>query len=66
MNADDLAAEGVMKRHLPPGRWTRELVEALPWRQQAEISRYPFRGSKKRAKRRIHKLDRQAAKEDTR
>lgn len=55
-----------MKRHLPPGRWTRELVEALPWRQQAEISRYPFRGSKKRAKRRIHKLDRQAAKEDTR
>lgn len=53
-----------MKRHLPKGRWSRDALAGLPWRELAEIARYPWRGSKKRAKRRIHKLDRaQAARE---
>jgi hypothetical protein len=53
-----------MKRHLPRGRWTRELLNSLPWRELAEISRYRYRGTKKWAKRRIHKMERQAAKRD--
>jgi hypothetical protein len=53
-----------VKRHLPRGSWTRELLESLPWRRLSEISRYPYQGSKKRAKRRIHKLERQSAKKD--
>lgn len=54
-----------MKRHLPRGRWTRELLEKLPWRELAEISRYRYRGTKKWAKRRIHKMERQQAKQDS-
>lgn len=53
-----------MKRHLPKGRWTREVLADLPWRQLSEISRYPYRHSKARAKARIHKLDRAGAKQE--
>jgi hypothetical protein len=55
---------GGMKRHLPRGRWTRELLDAMPWRELAEISRYRYRGTKKWAKRRIHKMERQQAKQE--
>lgn len=55
-----------MKNHLPKGRWTRELLAALPWRELSEISRYRYRRSKKLAKRRIHKLERaQGRQEET-
>lgn len=53
-----------MKRHLPRGRWTRDALAGLPWRQLAAISRYPYRNSKKRAKKRIHKLERAAARKE--
>lgn len=53
-----------MRQHLPRGRWTRELLESLSWRELVEIARYPYRGSKKRAKQRIHKLERVEAKEE--
>jgi len=53
-----------MKRHLPRGRWTRETLAGLPWRELSAISRYPYRRSKVGAKARIHKLDRAAAKRE--
>lgn len=53
-----------MKRHLPRGRWTAETLAALPWRHRAAIARYPYRRSKKAAKRRIHKWERAAARKD--
>lgn len=55
-----------MKRHLPKGRWTRELLEAMNWRELSAIARYPYGGSKARAKRRIHKLERARATEELR
>lgn len=55
-----------MKRHLPKGRWTRDLLDSLPWRELSEIARYPWGGSKKRAKRRIHKIERAEGKRQTR
>ncbi len=51
-----------MKRHLPRGRWSRAILEAMPWRERSEISRYKYCGTKKWAKRRIHKIERQLAK----
>lgn len=53
-----------MKRHLPRGRWTAELLSGLPWKILSEIARYPHRGSKKGAKKRIHKLERAKARTD--
>lgn len=53
-----------MKRHLPRGRWTAETLAGLPWRQLSQIARYPYRHSKKAAKRRIHKLERTAARKE--
>lgn len=53
-----------MKRHLPKGRWSRETLSGLPWRELTAISRYPYRHSKARAKARIHKLERAAAKRE--
>lgn len=50
-----------MKRHLPKGRWSRDTLANLPWRELSAISRYPYRRSKAGAKRRIHKLERAAA-----
>lgn len=55
-----------MRRHLPKGRWTKELLDRLSWRELSEIARYPYRGSKARAKRRIHKLERVAADDEIR
>lgn len=54
----------MVKGHLPKGRWTRERLESLPWRQLAAIARYPYRRSKAAAKRRIHKLERRKAARD--
>lgn len=54
-----------MKRHLPKGRWTRAMLDAMSWRERSEISRYPYRGTKKWAKRRIHKIERQQSKKET-
>lgn len=53
-----------MKRHLPKGRWTRELLDGMPWRQLAEIARYPYRRSKAGAKKRIHKIERAQARKE--
>lgn len=53
-----------MKRHLPRGRWTRERLADLPWRELAAIARYPYRRSKAAAKRRIHKLERAKARRE--
>lgn len=53
-----------MKRHLPRGRWTRETLDGLPWKQLSAISRYRYRRSKALAKRRIHKLERADAKKE--
>lgn len=55
-----------MKRHLPRGRWTRDTLADLSWRQLAEISRYPYRRSKAAAKARIHKLERAEARRQIR
>jgi hypothetical protein len=38
------------------------MLEKMSWTELSEISRYPYRGSKKRAQRRIHKMERQQAK----
>jgi hypothetical protein len=54
-----------MKRHLPRGRWTQELLSKMSWRELSQISRYRYRRSKKSAKRRIHKIERQEAKKLT-
>lgn len=51
-----------MKKHLPKGRWTRAMLDKMPWRERSEISRYKYRGTKKFAQRRIHKMERQEAK----
>jgi hypothetical protein len=51
-----------MKRHLPRGRWTEAMLETMPWGERWEISRYRYGGTKKWAKRRIHKIERQQAK----
>lgn len=53
-----------MKRHLPRGRWTRERLSGLPWRELSAISRYPYRRSKAAAKHRIHKLERAQARRE--
>jgi hypothetical protein len=53
-----------MKRHLPKGRWTQELLSAMPWRELAAIARYPYRRSKRHAKRRIHKIERVQARKE--
>jgi hypothetical protein len=55
-----------MKKHLPKGKWTSERLASLPWRELAAIARYPWRGSKAGAKRRIHKLERAKAAKDLR
>lgn len=41
-----------------------EMLGAMPWRERSEISRYKYRGTKKWAKRRIHKIERQQAKRE--
>lgn len=38
------------------------MLEAMPWGERWEISRYRYGGTKKWAKRRIHKIERQQAK----
>jgi hypothetical protein len=58
--------EEEVRRHLPRGRWTQEVLEVLPWRELTEISRYRYQGTKKWAKRRIHKIERQQDKEENR
>lgn len=55
-----------MKRHLPQGRWTRERLAAMSWRELSAIARYPYRRSKARAKQRVHKLERAAARRECR
>lgn len=55
-----------MKRHLPRGRWTTERLADLGWHELAEIGRYYYRRSKKRAQRRIHKIERQQARVELR
>ena len=40
------------------------MLTDMPWRQLSEIARYPYRGTKKRAQRRIHKIERQQAKQN--
>ena len=42
------------------------MLERMPWHERTEISRYKYRGTKKWAKRRIHKLERAQARRETR
>ncbi len=47
-----------MYKHLPKGKWTKELLANMSWKELSSISRYVYKKSKKRAKKRIHKLER--------